>query len=128
MVRVVSFFFFFFSSRRWHTRCLSDWSSDVCSSDLLKCSGLYRTSRLWRPSFLRHQYLRSKVESQHNTDRWSFEIRLCYTERLLIVSVDLFAQNSNGLCCAEIRLYYEGIGDGENLGARVEMFGKARNT
>src|SRR5438045_2473893 len=29
-------FFFFFSSRRRHTRCLSDWSSDVCSSDLNK--------------------------------------------------------------------------------------------
>src|ERR1039458_2855022 len=28
------FFFFFFSRRRRHTRCLSDWSSDVCSSDL----------------------------------------------------------------------------------------------
>src|SRR5262245_66223604 len=28
------FCFFFFSSRRRHTRCLSDWSSDVCSSDL----------------------------------------------------------------------------------------------
>src|SRR5258705_9960633 len=27
---------FFFSSRRRHTRCLSDWSSDVCSSDLLE--------------------------------------------------------------------------------------------
>src|SRR5436853_2603792 len=27
---------FFFSSRRRHTRCLSDWSSDVCSSDLSK--------------------------------------------------------------------------------------------
>src|SRR5437899_8168694 len=27
-------FYFFFSSRRRHTRCLSDWSSDVCSSDL----------------------------------------------------------------------------------------------
>src|SRR5205814_2385626 len=26
--------FFIFSSRRRHTRCLSDWSSDVCSSDL----------------------------------------------------------------------------------------------
>src|SRR5262245_65179349 len=25
---------FFISSRRRHTRCLSDWSSDVCSSDL----------------------------------------------------------------------------------------------
>src|ERR1035438_10781508 len=29
-------FFFFFSSRRRHTRCLSDWSSDVCSSDLVQ--------------------------------------------------------------------------------------------
>src|SRR5207245_6618177 len=25
---------FFFSSRRRHTRCYRDWSSDVCSSDL----------------------------------------------------------------------------------------------
>src|SRR6266436_7144855 len=30
---------FFFSSRRRHTRCSRDWSSDVCSSDLLQ-SGL----------------------------------------------------------------------------------------
>src|SRR6478752_8354845 len=28
------FFVFFFSSRRRHTRCSRDWSSDVCSSDL----------------------------------------------------------------------------------------------
>src|SRR5215213_5829035 len=28
------FFLFFFSSRRRHTRLVSDWSSDVCSSDL----------------------------------------------------------------------------------------------
>src|SRR5438128_2158362 len=27
-------FLFFFSSRRRHTRCYRDWSSDVCSSDL----------------------------------------------------------------------------------------------
>src|SRR5438045_5201231 len=32
---ILLFFFFFFSSRRRHTRCLSDWSSDVCSSDLI---------------------------------------------------------------------------------------------
>src|SRR5689334_24236552 len=31
----VFFFFFFFSSRRRHTRWNCDWSSDVCSSDLL---------------------------------------------------------------------------------------------
>src|SRR5712675_941656 len=29
-----SLLFFFFSSRRRHTRCSRDWSSDVCSSDL----------------------------------------------------------------------------------------------
>src|SRR5438093_6181848 len=28
--------FFFFSSRRRHTRLVSDWSSDVCSSDLAR--------------------------------------------------------------------------------------------
>src|SRR5256885_16928438 len=28
--------FFFFSSRRRHTRLQGDWSSDVCSSDLVK--------------------------------------------------------------------------------------------
>src|SRR6266436_1436421 len=30
----VSDLLFFFSSRRRHTRCSRDWSSDVCSSDL----------------------------------------------------------------------------------------------
>src|SRR5205814_2919423 len=35
-VSEVLFFNFFFSSRRRHTRCLSDWSSDVCSSDLYR--------------------------------------------------------------------------------------------
>src|SRR5262245_62595658 len=33
-LRVMTYLLFFFSSRRRHTRCLSDWSSDVCSSDL----------------------------------------------------------------------------------------------
>src|SRR5947209_16784621 len=34
-VQILFFFFFFFSSRRRHTRYWRDWSSDVCSSDLL---------------------------------------------------------------------------------------------
>src|SRR5262249_58588470 len=38
---VVMLLFFFFSSRRRHTRLVSDWSSDVCSSDLF--SGVSRT-------------------------------------------------------------------------------------
>src|SRR5256884_1042694 len=34
MIISASLSFFFFSSRRRHTRCSRDWSSDVCSSDL----------------------------------------------------------------------------------------------
>src|SRR2546429_6804479 len=34
--------FFFFSSRRRHTRCSRDWSSDVCSSDLYEGVGALR--------------------------------------------------------------------------------------
>src|SRR3989449_2173973 len=33
------YIFFFFSSRRRHTRCSRDWSSDVCSSDLPRSRG-----------------------------------------------------------------------------------------
>src|SRR5215213_9465618 len=36
MLMIFVFFFFFFSSRRRHTRLVSDWSSDVCSSDLIE--------------------------------------------------------------------------------------------
>src|SRR3989449_9498104 len=36
-------YFFFFSSRRRHTRCSRDWSSDVCSSDLF-AGGLMKLS------------------------------------------------------------------------------------
>src|SRR5215213_9653501 len=34
------YLFFFFSSRRRHTRLVSDWSSDVCSSDLGECTDI----------------------------------------------------------------------------------------
>src|SRR3989449_2249125 len=33
---------FFFSSRRRHTRCSRDWSSDVCSSDLARTMSEFR--------------------------------------------------------------------------------------
>src|SRR5215210_9112481 len=42
------FFFFFFSSRRRHTRYIGDWSSDVCSSDLLGRRSLVAGSRDWQ--------------------------------------------------------------------------------
>src|SRR5207245_3730500 len=43
--------FFFFSSRRRHTRCYRDWSSDVCSSDLIRViSDQKNTAMAWRDS------------------------------------------------------------------------------
>src|SRR2546421_6258648 len=46
-------FFFFFSSRRRHTRSDRDWSSDVCSSDLVKsASGPPDALRARRPAQL----------------------------------------------------------------------------
>src|SRR5438445_13688681 len=38
---------FFFSSRRRHTRYWRDWSSDVCSSDLLKQARIYGDGFTW---------------------------------------------------------------------------------
>src|SRR5256885_7992066 len=38
--------FFFFSSRRRHTRLQGDWSSDVCSSDLMMSAGPGTVERL----------------------------------------------------------------------------------
>src|SRR5262249_59649008 len=42
--------FFFFSSRRRHTRLVSDWSSDVCSSDLFQPTTASRPDRLPTPT------------------------------------------------------------------------------
>src|SRR5699024_8844754 len=45
-VRLVTLVFFFFSSRRRHTRSKRDWSSDVCSSDLLVFNVVNKRERL----------------------------------------------------------------------------------
>src|SRR5712675_12661 len=55
-------FLFFFSSRRRHTRCSRDWSSDVCSSDLQLRRSLSkpwvqrRIKRAYRAGGLRGRY------------------------------------------------------------------------
>src|SRR6266852_9002614 len=52
-------FLFFFSSRRRHTRCYRDWSSDVCSSDLLNLEGSLGRDLL---IFAKHLTLAGKVD------------------------------------------------------------------
>src|SRR5689334_23881280 len=56
---VFFFFFFFFSSRRRYTRWNCDWSSDVCSSDLLRAVRNRGRLRLLRRFHLRLLDLRS---------------------------------------------------------------------
>src|SRR5690554_7379837 len=53
------FFFFFFSSRRRHTRCGRDWSSDVCSSDLYLRDPDYFVKKKERDALALQDYLRS---------------------------------------------------------------------
>src|SRR2546426_8807846 len=45
-IHLFYFIFFFFSSRRRHTRLQGDWSSDVCSSDLITTRRLSGNARL----------------------------------------------------------------------------------
>src|SRR2546429_4208335 len=42
---MITILLFFFSSRRRHTRCSRDWSSDVCSSDLIEAGEPLRACR-----------------------------------------------------------------------------------
>src|SRR2546422_4056887 len=52
-IRLNFFYFFFFSSRRRHTRCSRDWSSDVCSSDLIVLTTADRARDLKsRPAYI----------------------------------------------------------------------------
>src|SRR5262245_12923549 len=46
---------FFFSCRRRHTSCLSDWSSDVCSSDLTGFNGFGSGGTNWYQNDSTHQ-------------------------------------------------------------------------
>src|SRR2546430_17282464 len=56
------FFFFFFSSRRRHTRFDCDWSSDVCSSDLVAA----RDVLVARPGHLQgRRQVRPELEAVH---------------------------------------------------------------
>src|SRR5256885_6846566 len=56
--------FFFFSSRRRHTRLQGDWSSDVCSSDLLAGALLHWVEQFPLLARDRDEQGRDRPESQ----------------------------------------------------------------
>src|SRR5207245_8816970 len=45
---------FFLSSRRRHTRCYRDWSSDVCSSDLEELIELCKVAAKYQGKYISH--------------------------------------------------------------------------
>src|SRR2546429_5191798 len=59
---------FFFSSRRRHTRCSRDWSSDVCSSDLKLADVVREVSGLVESGTSEVTLLGQTVNSYHDGD------------------------------------------------------------
>src|SRR5689334_24133818 len=62
VVYLLFFWFFFFSSRRRHTRWNCDWSSDVCSSDLVALRRAALRRDLLVASGERHRLEREEVD------------------------------------------------------------------
>src|SRR5690349_22990080 len=65
----VGVFHFFFSSRRRHTRSLRDWSSDVCSSDLMNAFATL-TTIAFVPQVMRAW----RTRSSRDISLWAFVI------------------------------------------------------
>src|SRR2546429_7376098 len=69
---------FFFSSRRRHTRCSRDWSSDVCSSDLVLIARRAGTRRYYDlpERVLPPEVLAMAEPSSFETARWVALLKL----------------------------------------------------
>src|SRR5687768_18259729 len=78
--------FFFFSSRRRHTRCSRDWSSDVCSSDLLVARDRRWSGERCPHTESRPPILAGKVRSSYRSEEHTSELqsRLHLVCRLLL--------------------------------------------
>src|SRR5207302_3870988 len=69
---VPSVYFFFFSSRRRHTRFSRDWSSDVCSSDLLAVKPHQRAVGIEDGGRIVKDAGRAPLEDRRNNHRAGF--------------------------------------------------------
>src|SRR2546429_1507472 len=67
--RWICFPLFFFSSRRRHTRCRGDWSSDVCSSDLCHRSAKWS----WGMAMRSFSFILMAIPQDHLALRWQFK-------------------------------------------------------
>src|SRR2546426_9922176 len=94
--------FFFFSSRRRHTRLQGDWSSDVCSSDLVIAHDCRRPgfgiSREVAEAIAGRSDARALVLAQHGTITWGATVREAYeaTIELITRAEEAIAERKRG--------------------------------
>src|SRR5688572_33198753 len=74
IVILISFYFFFFSSRRRHTRFDCDWSSDVCSSDLLAVA-TERETQTYIDSVLRQRDMVRNLEIRDREGKLVYQMQ-----------------------------------------------------
>src|SRR5258705_5817184 len=93
-------FFFFFSSRRRHTRCLSDWSSDVCSSDLEPTGVIYHNEFIdnW------YTYLGYGIAVNGSPSTWKGSVTLG-SENALFIEDNFFDLNRHCVTASNGAIY-----------------------
>src|SRR5699024_12880556 len=101
------FFFFFFSSRRRHTRSKRDWSSDVCSSDLI-----FSVIRRVIERVL-DKKLRSQIVINRNQRGFVAGIQGCHINSILVNACLQKAKNTKTDCVAvflDVSKAYDRVG------------------
>src|SRR5207245_4562774 len=79
-------FCFFFSSRRRHTRCYRDWSSDVCSSDYTVIFGHSTLPQLYNPND--YKTIFAHVHQLQTGDEFLVNIaNITYTYKIFSITV-----------------------------------------
>src|SRR4030043_1175839 len=89
---LVTYLWCFFSSRRRHTRCSRDWSSDVCSSDLVAqqaqenvdlVNERYKVGRASAVEVTDAQVALSQAQSDQGTARFDYLAAVAQVQRTI---------------------------------------------
>src|SRR5260221_7789222 len=113
-------YFFFFSSRRRHTRSLCDWSSDVCSSDLITPKGEQELSS--------EEKLLRAIFGEKARDVKDTSLRLPNGERGKVVGVKVFSrENGDELQAGVIEQYHVSVAQMRKITMGDKMAGRHGN-
>src|SRR5207302_1604348 len=99
------FLLFFFSSRRRHTRFSRDWSSDVCSSDLLSAKFL-----IVAPNIIVYERLKKEFDSNHIFHAWPLippEWRGTWSQKVILRGESTEPDPAGTLFLTNIQQLYE---------------------